>query len=39
MTNFERLAYGVVAVGLIFLMTGCQAAKTVFDACRDGLCR
>jgi len=35
-----RQVLWLLAVSVIFLaLVGCQAAKTVIDTCRDGLCR
>jgi hypothetical protein len=35
--------WSLVVVGLctvlLFMLSGCQAAKTIIDTCRDGLCR
>ena len=35
--------WSMIIIGLcaaaILSLTGCQAAKTAFDTCRDGLCR
>jgi hypothetical protein len=39
MNRWERFFYGCVAVAFILFVGGCQAAKTVIDTCREGLCR
>jgi len=39
MTKWEKLFWGVLAVGLVISFTACQTAKTIIDTCRDGLCR
>lgn len=31
--------YTLIILGVASLITGCEAAKTVYHACRDGLCR
>ena len=40
---FVTTLWSLVTLGLcafaLTLMTGCQAAKTIIDTCRDGLCR
>jgi hypothetical protein len=39
MSKWERFYLGAVACLAILALAGCQAAKSVYDACRDGMCR
>lgn len=39
MTTWERFYYGVIAIGLVVFLGGCETVKAVSDACREGLCR
>lgn len=32
-------AYTLVVLGIATMLTACEAAKTVYDACRGGYCR
>jgi predicted permease len=38
-TTFWGLVVFALCAGAIVSLSGCQAAKTVFDACADGVCR
>lgn len=32
-------AYSLIVLGIASMLTACETAKTVYDACRGGYCR
>lgn len=39
MKPWEWFFYGCLAAGFILFMGGCSTVKTIYDTCREGLCR
>jgi hypothetical protein len=39
MTKWEWFFYGSLAVVGLLIIEGCATVKTVYDTCREGLCR
>ena len=39
MSKGEWVFYGCIAIAGLLIINGCSTVKTVYDACREGLCR